>query len=74
MHDIVSVISELVRHQIIAKVIGSDSQRMFFIESVIIKSVYIMLHIAIITYIIFIEYLVITFVILVESATDFKIT
>ena len=73
MHDIVSVISELVRHQIIAKVIGSDSQRMFFIESVI-KSVYIMLHIAIITYIIFIEYLVITFVILVESVTDFKIT
>ncbi len=33
-----------------------------------------MLHIAIITYIIFIEYLVITFVILVESVTDFKIT
>mgnify|MGYP002508760352 CR=1 FL=1 len=32
-----------------------------------------MLHIAIITYIIFIEYLVITFVILVESVTDFKI-
>ena len=74
MHGIISIVRELVGHQIITQVIGTDGQSMLVIESIIIECVRVMLNIAIITHIVFIKYLVVTLVILVESITDFKVT
>ena len=74
MHGVVCVISELVRHQIIAQVVGADSQRMLSVEGIIIECMHIVLYITVITHVIFIKRLIITLIILVESVTDFKVT
>lgn len=73
MHRIITALLELVRHQVVPQIVSSDRQRIFIVESIIVKGAYAMLHIAVVADIIFVRYQIVALVILVECISQLQI-
>ena len=73
MHRIITALLELVRHQVVPQIVSSDRQRIFIVESIIVKGAYTMLHIAVVADIIFVRYQIVALVLLVECISQLQI-